>query len=148
MHSGRNLKYVLLILFLVTFISACGVKRLYNGDALKPSQIAILRHPVRSGGAEIVNIDNAYSESEIKFRSAYELLPGPHTLEVMYFDGFGAGVNHCFFHFDAKPGKEYQVIGYKSKGKWGAILREYPNGWSEEERNKPYSEKTDILCSF
>jgi hypothetical protein len=38
------------------------LKELYYGYALKPSQIAIIRHPVRSGGAEIVNIDNAYSE--------------------------------------------------------------------------------------
>jgi hypothetical protein len=139
-------KYGLALILASTFLSGCGVKRFYAGPAKNRHEIAVLRDT--RGGAIIVNIDNASSRPALVFRSAYELLPGPHTIEAKFYNGIYYGEDSCFVEFEAKAGTEYQLIAGTYKNKWGAYLRTYANGWSKEKMAAPIDEQNDMRCNF
>jgi hypothetical protein len=141
------MKGIALLVLPLVVLSSCGIKRFYSGPPRPREEIARMRYSEQ--GAKIVDIDGASFRIALVERYGYELLPGPHTIEVSYYRAFRSGRQTCFIKFDAEAGKEYQVIGFSTRSwKWGAFLRKYTNGYSDYEYAQPFSKESDVLCRF
>jgi hypothetical protein len=120
--SHSSMKKFAGFIWLLLFVTGCAAARIYEGPPRDPSEVAVVHDDRRLYGfvnrnVHTVSIDG---EEHRRFGSKIELLPGDHTLGILFADViFGLArwaKTLCFVKFHAEAGHEYKIDSEIGRG--------------------------------